>query len=90
MNQTVRFERSTGTKDFSGKPAYDPPADVPARFAEKQQLVANATGAEVTSTAEALMAREPRIGDKVNGRQVQSRKSIVARDGTVLGWKAYL
>jgi hypothetical protein len=89
MNQTVQFRPKTGTDGF-GKATFGPVEAVPARFVEKQQLIRNANGQEVMSSAEALMEREPKMGDTVNGRAVQNRKSLVAKDGTVMAWKAFL
>lgn len=44
------------------------------------------------SSAEVLMAAspEPKVGDLIEGQAVMSRASIVAKDGAVLGWQAYL
>lgn len=91
MRQTVQFQPKTGTSS-TGSTTYGPVQQVKARYVEKMRQIRNASGSEVVSTSEVLMAAtpEPKLGDKINGRQVQNRSSIVAKDGTVLAYKAYL
>lgn len=89
LNQTVEYRPKTGTDGF-GKTVLGPPEQVPARYVERQQLVRNATGQEVMSSAEVLMKREPTIGSTINAKAVMNRASIVPKSGQVLGWNAYL
>lgn len=91
LKQTVRYERKADTDEW-GSPSYEPEVTVPARIEEKQKLVRDGDGTEVLATTRVLLLAEPepRIGDHVNGQDVQARESIVDVGGTLLGWTVYL
>ena len=89
LKQTISLERLTGVDDW-GTPSFAPAVTLPARKEEKQKLVRSTDGAEVLATTRVLVVDEVVIGDRIDGRDVQARESVVDVGGRLLGWTVYL
>lgn len=90
LRQTTSWEAKTGENDW-GDPAYATAVSLPARVEEKQRRVLNASGNEVLfSETRVMLVDEVAVGDRLDGKQVQARESIVDVGGNTLGWTVFL
>jgi hypothetical protein len=89
LRQQVSYEARVSVDDWN-RPTFAPAVTLPARVEETQAQVRSPGGVLVMATTRVMLAREVYIGDKINGLEVQARKSIVDIAGKTLGWTVYL
>lgn len=89
LRQTISWESKTGESDW-GDSTYAAPVSLVARVEEKQRRVLNAAGNEVLSETRVMLVDEVAVGDRLDGKQVQARESIVDVGGNTLGWTVFL
>lgn len=89
LNQVVSYEALTGTDDRDDK-TYASAVATKARKEEKTTLIYKSLSETVTSTTAVWMLAEPTLGDRIDGREVIGRDSLVEVGGRVAGWKALL
>lgn len=89
LKQTTSWEAKTGESDW-GDPTYAAPVTLRARVEEKQRRVLNAAGNEVLAETRVMLVDEVAVGDRLDGKQVQARESIVDVGGNTLGYTVFL